>query len=130
MAFNPLGLCVISKQKKRLSILQARLKSFRSQEKGKEIKGGQFNTFLEVELFFSLTSYLSWHISVNQAPGLTNCHPPRFRKPKKKLKTHKRDKTLKGSNKPQSQRPNPEILFIQGRREHLSSRDLQVNFFV
>lgn len=26
---------------------------------------------LFLELFFSLTSYLSWHISVNQAPGLT-----------------------------------------------------------
>uniref|UniRef100_A0A2P2L6E5 Uncharacterized protein LOC105632624 isoform X2 n=1 Tax=Rhizophora mucronata TaxID=61149 RepID=A0A2P2L6E5_RHIMU len=29
---------------------------------------------LFLELFFSLTSYLSWHISVNHAPGLTNCH--------------------------------------------------------
>ena len=87
IAFNPLGLCI--NQTNPLSLLAHRnqntekrvldretwRKRERERKRKKEIQVHQPSTFLL--LFFSLTSYLSWHISVNHAPGLTNCNTPK-----------------------------------------------------
>jgi len=79
MAFNPLALCIKFPQLQNRKPINHISKNYRRiylfifyflTAPIKVSNLDQSSTFFE--LFFSLTSYLSWHISVSHAPGLTN----------------------------------------------------------